>query len=717
MSRRILSTGQEGPENAAVDAPGRIGAPWGGHRLAQVREPWARGVRSYLFLALLAWPTFAQIPPAIEDPTETVGPQKCAECHDAEHRVWLGTAHAELYDSDEPLHERSRAQEIARNLGERLIKHDSLCLQCHFTPTVRGSRVTAVAGVSCESCHGAADDWVNEHNTWQGRQVSRATEDAATTRARRARAAELGMRSPGDMYALLGACYRCHMVPDERLVQEGGHTSGGAFDPVERVDRIKHTFVTAGSREKAAELTDARKRQLYVLGQALELEMRLRLVAEADDAGYARRRAGPLRNVIRNLERIRRTVDLPDVEAMLGAAKGLSLEAGNADELSHAADKVAQAAESFARGHDGSRLAELDPLLGGGSLEVAEAVAADNPLARIAAGRGEPDSAFEGSPETREAEGSGTSEPAADDAPARPRVEGDVQKVIRSKLTEREIVGQGQCSGCHAEQNDWWYGDPHQASMQRFESRTRKAVQIASNYYGTGSVAEYLTTSSSVCMGCHGTVVSGTTWSDSGVSCEQCHGPAGDYVKTHKDLSRAQRLQLGMVDLEDLNRRAEVCASCHYVTDPRLISSGHPTGRDFDPAERLRKIEHWKGGQPGGSWPSAYAQVRSRRGPIPDVRVASLESGGGGDAGGAPAPGGAPARRPRDFSSRGGLQPPPQRPVDPSALTELTDSGRTVDLPPWPEAEGLEDQPAEEILRQVQRRLETLYESIRESGR
>ena len=53
-------------------------------------------------------------------------------------------------------------------------------------------------------------------------------------------------------------------------------------------------------------------------------------------------------------------------------------------------------------------------------------------------------------------------------------------------------------------------------------------------------------------------------------------------------------LKLGMTELRDDATRARACADCHYVTDPRLISSGHPSGVDFDYAAAVAKIRHWQ---------------------------------------------------------------------------------------------------------------------------
>lgn len=697
--------------------------PEGGSSSPTGREKFGRqaaGASLCLVLCLLALslPAAADIPPAIEDPTETVGPRACAQCHDAEHQVWLGTAHAELYESDEPLHERPRAKEIAGNLGKYLIKNDELCIDCHFTPTVRGSSVTAVAGVSCESCHGAAQDWIHEHNTWQGTQVSRAAESPTTTRARRARMAELGMRHPGDLYALLGACYTCHMVPDERLVMEGEHPSGSDFDPIERVDAIRHTFVTAGSRTEKAPLSDARKRQLHVLGAALELELRLRQIAAAESAQYARLLAASVPDTLRKLERIQRAQELPEVATILKAARGLSLEAGNRDELAYAAEKVAEAAHAFSRERDGTGLAALDRVLGG--VSVAEGEAEPSLFAQLAAGDGEnPEDSTEAGNRPPSADGGDPAEsPDGTPSPSRAQQpEGEIRLQIREPLTDRQVVGPTPCSKCHQHRHHSarWRSNAHASSMIPFWNAEPRQVEIARTYYGRSGVDNLLIHKDSVCMSCHGTVPAGSVEADSGVSCESCHGPAGDYLESHDEVSRSQRLQLGMVDLEDLERRAEVCASCHYVNDRRLLSSGHPAGDDFDPVSRLREIEHWEGGQPtAGAWRSAYQEATAARGPVPRVRVVTQLPPPSRDTPG-------PTTNARGRSSRGGVSTTPATPgmpvpgappVDPRALAG---SGASVDLPPWPEHEGLEEQPVEEILRQVQKRLEILYESIRES--
>ncbi|HUF77834.1 MAG TPA: multiheme c-type cytochrome [Thermoanaerobaculia bacterium] len=568
------------------------------------------------------------------DPAMTVGPEACGECHDSEFAVWRETAHARLYASEEPLNRRPRAQEIAGKLGVRLIRHDSLCLSCHFTPTLSGGRVTAFAGVSCESCHGVARGWITVHNTFQGQRVRRAAESAAQRRERVERNVALGMYTPERIYDLVARCYGCHLVPEETLVETGGHTSGGSFDLAARIDAIRHNFVASG-RSGNAPLPPELRRKLAVLGPALELEHGLRALAAAGNAesGYARALVRRAERALRDLSRIGRVVSVPEVDRLLATAGGLRLEAGNRAELTHGFERLAEAARSFSEAHDGSRLGALDAVLAGGTgaaVEGGEGEAAD-PFAELLAAA--PEAAGGPAPDAGAAASGGGATPASAPGPARPAipaVEGELRKRIREPLGRARVVGAGECGSCHrhARQTEWWFRDPHNRSARPLLERRPKAVEIATLYYGRAA-GELMVKGGSVCMGCHGTVPTGDeAWEVAdGVSCEHCHGPAGEYLKSHQEASPAERRRLGMADLGDPATRARACSSCHYVTDPRLLASGHPPGSEgFELAERSAKIVHWDRPQPAATaLGAAYRQTLQSRGPVPQVRVARLD--------------------------------------------------------------------------------------------
>lgn len=78
-----------------------------------------------------------------------------------------------------------------------------------------------------------------------------------------------------------------------------------------------------------------------------------------------------------------------------------------------------------------------------------------------------------------------------------------------------------------------------------------------------------------------------------GVSCEACHGPATEWVEPHKNwgglAARTKEQQFSFYALDDLARRAEVCAGCHIGSAPDkaknlpprdcnhdIMAAGHP---------------------------------------------------------------------------------------------------------------------------------------------
>lgn len=67
---------------------------------------------------------------------ELIGAEKCGVCHEAEYRDWRSSGHASA---------------LARLT--RVQQRDAVCRSCHTTaPTDENP---ALAGVQCESCHGA----------------------------------------------------------------------------------------------------------------------------------------------------------------------------------------------------------------------------------------------------------------------------------------------------------------------------------------------------------------------------------------------------------------------------------------------------------------------------------------------------------------------------------------------------------------------------------
>ena len=58
-----------------------------------------------------------------------------------------------------------------------------------------------------------------------------------------------------------------------------------------------------------------------------------------------------------------------------------------------------------------------------------------------------------------------------------------------------------------------------------------------------------------------------------GVGCENCHGPASDWLGPHttRGLELAQSIEAGMYDTRDLVHRSEKCLTCHLGTPEKIV--------------------------------------------------------------------------------------------------------------------------------------------------
>jgi len=95
------------------------------------------------------------------DAAKVVGSQKCGECHKYEVEAWKLTPHFKTFND---MHRSEAAGKIATAMGIKRIKSESLCLVCHYSVQKKGGAEEVMSGVSCESCHSPAEDWLNLHN-------------------------------------------------------------------------------------------------------------------------------------------------------------------------------------------------------------------------------------------------------------------------------------------------------------------------------------------------------------------------------------------------------------------------------------------------------------------------------------------------------------------------------------------------------------------------
>lgn len=295
------------------------------------------------------------------NPDQISGPDKCAECHPKEAEAWKTTHHHATF-IDLPRDEKAR--EIADKLGIRRIKADSTCLSCHFT-VQSAAEMEPISGISCESCHGAGEAWIDVHSTYaQG--VDRDTETEAQRLHRIEMAVDKGMLSPMDLYAVAENCYQCHTAPNERLVNTGGHPAGSDFDLVAwSQGEVRHNFNRTDNtiNGKADQNT---LRVMFVLGKMLDLEYGVRGLAGATDSAlFAKAMAQRSDRAMKQLAQINGIVAIPQIDTMLAALERSDLKLNNAEKLNAAAEAIKAAARDFASTNDGSELGDLDKYIPG----------------------------------------------------------------------------------------------------------------------------------------------------------------------------------------------------------------------------------------------------------------------------------------------------------------------------------------------------------------
>ena len=319
----------------------------------------ARHVPVLLFCAAGFWSIGVAAGDLHMDPQLVKGADACGECHKESVAAWKLSHHSTTF-KDMPRSEA--AADIAKKMGIKRIKSESDCLSCHFTSAVVEEKVRPVAGISCESCHGAGANWIDVHSSFGGKDDTAETETAAHREQRYAASEAAGMIRPTDLYALAANCYSCHTVPNEKLVNVGGHPAGSKFELVRwSQGEVRHNlWYTKDNNEAPLE----RRRMLYVIGKMIDLEYALRGVAKAtQNAGYAKSMAKRAQTAIAWLKKINQTQNISEIDAILADIATVKLRLNNEEQLMAAAAKVAAHAESFADNRDGEALSGIDSLL------------------------------------------------------------------------------------------------------------------------------------------------------------------------------------------------------------------------------------------------------------------------------------------------------------------------------------------------------------------
>lgn len=293
---------------------------------------------------------------------DTLGPNACGECHKEETKAWKTTHHFKTYRA---MPRRGRAKTIAKKMGIRRIKAKSMCLGCHFTVSEKENKQRPVAGISCESCHGSGREWIKIHSGYSGKTAK--TESKAEAQKRWQQAEAKGMIRPGSLYRLAKNCYSCHVVPNETLVNKGGHRAGSPFELLSwSQGEVRHTTWHSKGKSNLPAKPD-RKRMLYLVGLGVELETSLRAVAKATSRKvYAFQMARRVDQARRRVAAAAKALpNVPEIARLVEYAYSTGLKIGNQGALNAAADNVSKVVSTISKKYDGGKLTGIDGLMPG----------------------------------------------------------------------------------------------------------------------------------------------------------------------------------------------------------------------------------------------------------------------------------------------------------------------------------------------------------------
>lgn len=314
-------------------------------------------------ISIVLTATAATIAQGIQcDPSKVVTADKCSKCHAAEVAVWKQTPHFQTF---EQLSRDPRAKEICSNMGLRSVKRSNVCIDCHFTTKLINNKVKPVSGISCESCHGPAKDWLDVHYDYGGPNATKESESAEHAIKRYQTAIGLGMRNTRDLYAIASSCFNCHTVPNEKLVNVGGHKAGTLDFELVRWSqgRVRHNCLRSDGKENVYASRE-RTRVMYVVGMIADLEYSTRATAKATKKStfglaVAKRAA----DVAVKLFELQKQLDDPSIQLALEAFAKAELKINNESQLTEIANQIQNAGRLFASRNDGTQLAAIDALL------------------------------------------------------------------------------------------------------------------------------------------------------------------------------------------------------------------------------------------------------------------------------------------------------------------------------------------------------------------
>lgn len=317
-----------------------------------------------LFTAVfLCWNSVVSAQGTHCDPKKVLTSEGCIKCHAQADAVWKQTPHFKTFAT---LYKKPEAKLIAQKMGVGSIKRGDLCVKCHYTQTEKeDGRLKPVSGVSCESCHGAGKDWVPVHNDYGGLQATKQSESAEHAMMRLANSRKLGMRNPHNLYDIAQSCLACHTVPNEKLVNVGGHSQGSLeFELVSwSQGSLRHNFLRTNGQANA-ESDQNRLRVMWLAGLIADLEFSTRAVAMASDKQkYGLTVAKRAADKALLLYKVQQSLKNEHLETILRSFARAELKINNSKQLEAIANEIQSAGRAFAAEENGSQLKAVDSYL------------------------------------------------------------------------------------------------------------------------------------------------------------------------------------------------------------------------------------------------------------------------------------------------------------------------------------------------------------------
>lgn len=241
-----------------------------------------------------------------QDAEKVIGSNDCVGCHEhSPHVADLDqTPHAilKLGAANKRMMQHENVSKIATAMGVNPSKPiaEFPCANCHATFKVDNGKPKPIEGVSCESCHGAADEWVDAHPRLLKKQKF------SELKAK-------GMIHSKDVYGFTENCLGCHMIPDEKLVS-AGHFPGKSFVLTARQSKIQHGDAPANNI----------KAKMMILGYSIELEKAAHAISQTtQNKGTLREQLkSRIRVAAGNLVAIGKLTQEPLVQKIVTASSG-----------------------------------------------------------------------------------------------------------------------------------------------------------------------------------------------------------------------------------------------------------------------------------------------------------------------------------------------------------------------------------------------------------